>query len=146
MNFCEYGVLYLKQLAKINLSEKEQLFLKGVKIYDEELDIVHILRKIQEIEKMKMVLFNEEQRILFNMIDKPMIYLDEKKENSSEELGSGHLKISRITNSATTMDENKMKRIFERMTSMQRNDEMTIIDRRLMDLVEKKLTEFMQNF
>ena len=146
MNFCEYGVLYLKQLAKINLSEKEQLFLKGVKIYDEELDIVHILRKIQEIEKMKMVLFNEEQRILFNMIDKPMIYLDEKKENSSEELGSGHLKISRITNSATTMDENKMKRFFERMTSMQRNDEMTIIDRRLMDLVEKKLTEFMQNF
>lgn len=146
MNFIEYLVLYFKQMIKVRLSEKEQLFLKGIKVYNEELDIVHILKKVQEIEKMKLVLFNEDQRILFNMIDKPMIYLDENGQFLSQETGSGQLKMSRITNSATIMDENRMKKIFERLTSMHQNDEMTMIDRRLMDLVEKKLTEFMKNF
>ena len=133
-------------MIKMRLSEKEQLFLKGIKVYNEELDIVHILRKIQEIEKMKLVLFNEDQRILFNMIEKPMIYLDENGQLLSQETGSGQLKMSRIINSATIMDENRMKKIFERLTSMHQSDEMTMIDKRLMDLVEKKLTEFMKNF
>lgn len=135
-------VLYFKLAFKKKLTEKQQLFLKGVQAYEKELDIVQILKKIQEIEKLKMILFNDEQRTLFNFIEKPMIYLDEEHQNNE----GSQLKMSRVLNSATILDENKIKRILEHFSALQKKGELTNVDQRLMDLVERKLTEFIQNF
>ena len=43
------------------LSYKERLFLKGAEYYENEMDIVEILKKLQEIEKLKIILFIDKQ-------------------------------------------------------------------------------------
>lgn len=146
VNLLEYIKLNTKLLLKSPLDDKEKLFLKGEKIYEEELDIVHILKKIQEIEKMKMVLFNEEQLTLFNLIDKPMIYVDEIEQDDNWESCSAQLKMSKMIHSSKTFDDEKLKRIFQRFLARQKNNEMNDIDKRLLDLIDTKITEFAKNF
>ena len=68
--------LILKQMFKKKLTKKEKLFLQGEKIYEKEIDILYILKKLQEIEKMKIILFNNQQLTLFNLMEKPLIYLE----------------------------------------------------------------------
>ena len=147
-NILEYVKLNFKQVFKLQLDEKEQLFIKGEEIYDDELDIVHILKKIQEIEKIKMVLFNEDQRDLFNLIDKPMIYVDDFdfENNKNFENCSAQLKMSKMIQSSKTLDGHRLKRIFEHFFTMQRNNEMSPMDTRLMDLIDSNLTAFATNF
>ena len=147
-NIFEYVKLNFKQFFKLQLDEKEQLFTKGEEIYDNELDIVYILRKIQEIEKIKMVLFNEDQRDLFNLIDKPMIYVDDFdfENNKNFENCSAQLKMSKMIQSSKTLDGHRLKRIFEHFFTMQRNNEMSPMDTRLMDLIDSNLTAFASNF
>ena len=127
---------------RIPLNEKEELFIKGEKIYDEELDIVHILKKIQEIEKIKMVLFNEDQIALFNLIDKPMVYVNDF-DNMSYENCSAQLKMSKMLHSSKTLDNDRIKKIFY---NLQRNHEISPIDKRLMDLIDSNITAFVSNF
>ena len=141
-NIFEYIKLNFKQLARIPLNEKEELFIKGEKIYDEELDIVHILKKIQEIEKIKMVLFNEDQIALFNLIDKPMVYVNDF-DNMSYENCSAQLKMSKMLHSSKTLDNDRIKKIFY---NLQRNHEISPIDKRLMDLIDSNITAFVSNF
>lgn len=48
------------------------------RMLDRDLDIVQILNKIKEIEKIKYTLFNQDQLTLFNYFPKPLLCLDEK--------------------------------------------------------------------
>lgn len=141
-NIFEYIKLNFKQLARMPLNEKEELFTKGEKIYDEELDIVHILKKIQEIEKMKMVLFNEDQIALFNLIDKPMVYVNDFDSMSYENC-SAQLKMSKMLHSSKTLDNDRIKKI---VYNLQRNHDVSPIDKRLMDLIDSNITAFVSNF
>lgn len=145
MSFVEYCKLLVKLFFKRELSTKEQLYLKGTHIYEEELDVIHILRRIQEIEKLKLVLFNDDQRLLFNLIDKPMIYLDEYDEHKRTSTEDSRTQIHVSPMMGSNADEKKLMKVFEKITSLKRS-EVTLIDKRLMDLVEKKLSEFMNNF
>ena len=141
-NIFEYIKLNFKNLTKFPLNEKEQLFTKGEKIYDEELDIVNILKKNQEVEKLKMVLFNEEQRVLFNLIDKPMIYVDDF-DNLSYENCSAQLKMTKMLKSSKTLDDDNLKKIF---FNMQKNQDLNPIDKRLMDLIDSNITAYVSKF
>ena len=49
-----------------------------------DLDITNIMQKFQEIDKLKLILFNKEQLMLFNLIAKPEIFLDIDAETASE--------------------------------------------------------------
>ena len=55
-------------------------------IFSKEIDIKRIIKKLQDIEKLKLILLNEDQLILFNSISKPMlkIYQEEVEEKESK--------------------------------------------------------------
>jgi len=46
---------------------------------NERIDIVYILQKLVEIDKLKMILLNEQQRRVFDYLPKPVVDLDKKK-------------------------------------------------------------------
>ena len=48
----------------------------------EEMDILKILKKLQEIDKLKRILLSDEQLYFFNLLRKPMIILDVQSKNS----------------------------------------------------------------
>ena len=44
-----------------------------------DLDITNIMQKFQEVDKLKLILFSKEQLMLFNLIAKPEIFVDEER-------------------------------------------------------------------
>lgn len=52
----------------------------ATKKIQKDLDIMNIMEKFQEIDKLKMILFNKSQLMLFNLISKPEIYVEEEGE------------------------------------------------------------------
>lgn len=146
-NLFDYLKMNLKFVFRMPMNEKEKLFLKGTKVYDDELDIVHILKKLQEFEKLKIILLNEEQRTLFNLIGKPLIYLeDHEHDEDFDENCSAQLKMSKMIRSATIVDENNLKKALGYFSLMQKNNQLNPLEKRLMELVDKNLSEFLQNF
>lgn len=45
-------------------------------------DISYLVKKLMEIEKLKYILLNEDQLNLFNCIEKPILFVDEKIKNN----------------------------------------------------------------
>ena len=77
-NFFDFLKLTLKSIFRIKKTFVEKLFLRSRKIFEKEIDIVKILKRIQDIEKLKYLLMSEKQIALFDVLEKPMIYLDEE--------------------------------------------------------------------
>ena len=149
-SFFEFVKLRIKQFFKKSLSDKEILFEKGVEYHDKELDIVSILKKIQEIEKLKIILFNEEQTTLFNLLDKPLVYLDENNEENNENDKSLRMdaskRMTKLLHSNTYASRLQLKKIFEHFEMLEKKSQLTEIDRRLMSLVNENLAKFANNF
>ena len=76
----KYFLMKLKGLFPcFKLSYKEELFKKSEKIYEREVDYIDVLKKLQDIDKLKQVLLNHNQLILFNFLSKPMIHINNKQ-------------------------------------------------------------------
>ena len=86
MNFgvLKFLKLNIKKILPIfNLSYEEQLFHKSEEVYEKELDFIEILKKLQEVEKLKQILLNPKQQILFNFLAKPLLHLNQFKSRKS---------------------------------------------------------------
>ena len=145
-NIFEYFILNFKQLLSFRLNEKEKLFLKGVEIFETKLDIVCILKKLQEIEKLKIILFNEEQLSLFNLLDKPLIYLEENDKEANRLDSSrkmAHLLKGSDKNSLNIL---QVKEIIDHFNKLKKSSKITNLDERLLDLMDKNLKNFIDNF
>lgn len=70
-NYFKYLILLMKW-KKFCLSSEEKLFLKGQKYIFEEMDIFNILKKSREFEKMKYLLFDRKQTVLFELLQPPI--------------------------------------------------------------------------
>ena len=84
-NIFEFCKLAIKKLLKIRLTFKEKLYMRAQEVFEGEIDIVRILQRLQDIEKLKFLLLNEHQLVLFDFLDKPMIWIDENKEKAAIE-------------------------------------------------------------
>ena len=141
-NILEYMKLQFKKLIKRKYSDKEQLFLKGMDVYNKELDIVYILKKLQEFEKLKIILLNNEQLVLFNLLEKPLIYIPGEYNNHR----SPSRKITDLLNSTQNLDQFQLRKIFDHYESLKKNSELSDIDKRLMELIDINLEKFSNNF
>jgi len=77
-----------KRLFQKKLTQEEQLILKAEEVFHKEIDIVSILRKLQEIEKIKFVLLNPSQISLLKLLEKPVINCDEDNPNLMMQLST----------------------------------------------------------
>ena len=55
-------------------SSKKRLFLNGMDMIDEKLDIKNIVHSLNELEKLKLLLFDENQYYIFEHIPKPILF------------------------------------------------------------------------
>ncbi len=106
--------------------KKNDLLHKSKKLLNEYIDLERIIQKLQDIDKLKAVLFSDSQRFYFDQIPKPFI-IDEPGEN----IGIGKVKILKkniqlMTNQQITKESEKFL------------DKFNEIDERIMSLLEPK--------
>ena len=59
-------------------NKKYKAFSRAINVYEKEIDLFRILIKIHEIEKMKIIFFNEAQANLFDSLSKPILDFEEE--------------------------------------------------------------------
>ena len=130
MKIYQYLKMTLKDFFNMALSEKERLFLLSEQRFKRETDICHILEKIQEFEKLKLSIFSHDQINLFNLLAKPLVSLDNQKE---EEFGRTSTEvISRVKNDSKRRIQ-EMKKYYRKMSE---GRHMSFIDKNLLKLIE----------
>ena len=94
-SFFKKIAMFVKKKEK--RTQKEDLYLNFLRKCDEKLDLIHILRKLEEVDRLKLILLNPDQIKLFNSLSKKFIFLEntaiQKHQNSKfsfdlKELGS----------------------------------------------------------
>lgn len=136
MKISEYIKMQAKLMFKKKLSEKERLFILSEKRFLKETDICYILEKIQEFEKFKLIMLNPEQLQLFNLLAKPLIYLESQREEFRRK--SSYM-IARSLEGDTTAKNDAKKRITElkkHYKKMTAEKHLSFIDRNLLQLIE----------
>ena len=126
-----------KKKLRRPLNENEKSILMAEEIYNDEIDIITILFKLQEIEKLKKILLSEDQIALFNLLDKPKIY-PELKTNKDNWWNQNPSNIPKKKYEETISQNVK---IYEKMIA---KIEKTNVDKRLLQLLEKDAEEFDQ--
>lgn len=77
LNCHEYILYFIKKIFCIKKSFKEKIIFNAEEKFSKELDVINILSKLHELENLKMLLFDDDQLVLFNNISKPLIYVDD---------------------------------------------------------------------
>lgn len=99
------------------------------------MDHLVVIQKLLEIEKLKMCLLTENQRILFNNLDKPTLCL---AENSDKKSAKGEdLSEKSVTVVYKRGGENKAKTLEQAYSELKGKDEYTELDKQLLLLFEK---------
>ena len=135
----DYIKYCMKKMFRIAINLKEKLFIRARETFENEIDIVKILQRIQDIEKLKYLLLDENQMALFNILEKPMIYVDENRNpnRTSFSLVFGPKKIS---------SKVQVEKAFEYYKELEKEKEMDPIDLKLFHLVDKRFKTFQKYF
>lgn len=120
---------------------KESLFLKAQRLYQDEVDIVTILQRLQEVEKLKYVLLSEEQNVLFSFLAKPLIYNDKKIFESKK----GGVCLAEMK-SPTFKDVPNLKKTLRHFEAKKILGRLSFTDARLLELMDDNIEEYNQNF
>ena len=115
----------------VQLNRKELLVTEALKLYQNEIDILSIIQKINEIDKMKMILFNENQIKLFNLMAKPTITLKGDNPSGGKNKMFLSLKTIREVNDGADLNDYYLK-------IKQEGQNASEIDQRLVGLIDEK--------
>ena len=122
--------LVLKKKSKKRIKDNFQYerLNKGKNLIIEKLDFAYILKKLYEVDKLKMLLLNENQYHLFEYSSKPVI------QNNSE-INFGNSKNAKFI-SLETDTMNKAKRLFHAYNEIINQKELSEMDKKLIDILE----------
>lgn len=149
-NYFKVGFFgFLKFLLKKNLkccfkkfiTNKEKMFHKAEEQIESSMDILVILKKLQEIEKLKRILFNDEQLYFFNLLSKPFITFEEvpdllKKSNTHEE----KIKLSFLQNA--NVEKEKLLTMYK---NVQEKASSSDINKKILKLLDDDVKFFLHN-
>ena len=99
---------------------EEELAKKARKAAVKELDIVRIMRKLQEFDRLKVTLLNTHQRKAFDFIEKPLVTLESKKPLHSNSLTISLKSVIKkksgvsLTRDLTMVEESQLKQEFSK--------------------------------
>ena len=143
LGFLEFVRYLLALVLRCQKTEKQRLIQKANKIFMKEFDIINILKKIHEIEKLKLIILNEDQLVLFNSLAKPLIYLEDAPETIKSYEGNSALKMTHyIKNYKDNSRKTKFDLSYENIVKFSNLNEM---NKRLLDLVDKNIENFKKN-
>ena len=136
LRISEFMMMKLKVMFKKRLNTKEKLFLLSEKRFRKETDIVNILEKIQEFDKFKMLMLTPDQMALFNLLAKPLIYLESQRDQFRKR--SSYM-IARSLDVDAAMRNDAKRRIAELKThyrKMLNEPNLSYIDKNLLQMIE----------
>ncbi len=119
----------LKSLLRMKIDSEGEIILSADTIFEKETDIILLLKRIQDIEKLKFILLNKEQRILFDWI-KPTIMIDRKSSDFCEVMKKS-LTIKQTAHKQLEEIKNVL-RVYEEKINND-NEETSEIDRNLLE-------------
>lgn len=135
-DFLQYLRLIFKQIFFIKTTIKEKIFLKAKQMYERETDLVAILKKVQDVEKLKFILLNEKQIALFDLLEKPMVFIGEERKMSENN--------SNLKNNLKNFHSNEKG--YNYYLELEKKQVMDQIDRKLFILVNSKFKNFKKYF
>ena len=128
-SYWSYLKTKLKRNFGVSLNLKEKSILQSEQTFKRETDVLFILKRFTEIEKMKSVLFTKQQQKLFEFIKLPQIYVDDKKAIETDE--------RKWQNKSLENSEKDMLEILKSYEEkMKKNEsEITEIDKRILEIL-----------
>ena len=121
-------------LTKFNM--KELLYKKVEQKIAGEIDIVQILKKLHDVEKLKRILLTEEQLFFFDLVSKPMATLNEDSLNESTDK---KFRFS-LAKSDFKIDKLKLWDMYKLL-----KERKSFVDKRIMHLLDEDVTSFLKN-
>ena len=100
INWLEYLIYLLKTLFHLKKTTKQKLIYKAEQAFSRDLDIVNLIRKIHDFDKLRLMLLNPEQLTLFNNISKPLIESETRNNTTTQ------LKMSKFSPLFQNFEEN----------------------------------------
>jgi len=143
MNLLKYLKLGFKRMIPlIRMNYEEQLFSKSEKIYENDLDLLEILKKLQDIEKLKKILLNSNQQLLFNFLMKPLVYLNI---SDPKRLRKARLKYSiHLGSKVFENDEEELKRAIDDFERLAEQGVLSEVDKRIMNIIDRESSKFVK--
>ena len=131
----EYLWYHLCKIMRFKKTYKQKIIYEAENTFKAELDIVNILTKLHDLEKLKMILLNEDQLILFNCLAKPSISLNDQDihENMKDTAQIKMMKIRRISEKFKD-HSNKIQDSYNKILNEKENG---IINQRLIELIDE---------
>ena len=129
--------LLIKKFCRISLNFKEKLFMRTQEVFEDEIDIVKILKRIQDIEKLKYLLLNDQQIMLFEVLEKPMIFVEE----TQKELNSSSSFILSPSRKKLNVDM-KIRKAFDFYQELEKKSSRDPIDEKLFSLIDKSFKTY----
>jgi len=140
MNLFEYVLFKVYKILGCKKGLKRKLFWKAEEIFDKELDIVNILKRLQDVEKLKLLILSPKQIALFNLLAKPMLYMDD--EVYLENKKKGGYQITEILSFSGKKENLKNTLEYYKKHFKNNENEMSEIDKRLVLLLEQNIQSF----
>lgn len=84
INWLEFLIYLLKKLFHLKKTQKQMIIYKAEQAFSRDLDIVNLIRKIHDFDKLRLMLLNPEQITLFNNISKPLIEYDTRNNPTTQ--------------------------------------------------------------
>lgn len=132
LSYCGYLMSFFK---KCSISNTKKLLNKGLLQIDEVLDISYIMKKLVEIDILKLLLLNDDQINLFECIPKPTISInDDSNNDKKKEKENLYMKFSRKFQRNLSQKEQEAALSFQMMLSKSNKNE---IDQKLIKMINK---------
>ena len=134
MSFWELIVLFFKKKKK--RTNKEKIYAKFMEESDKKIDLLMILQKLEEIDRLKFVLLSEQQLFLFNSIDKRYQKLNE----TTLRRNSCTTKDVKFTLNFEKIEESKRKSIttyFQKLQTNAKNANQNQVENRFLELLNQ---------
>ncbi len=120
---------------------KQELISKAEKTYKKDLDIVNIVTKLHDLEKLKILLLDENQLVLFNYLSKPTIDLTNENIFNYDNLRNSERKIGSLFSSK----ENLGNLVEKSYKTIWKNQNLNTIDKKLIDLFDERMCKWKLN-
>jgi len=131
ISFWEYLNSFVRNTD--TLKEKMGLLNKGVENIEERLDIFNILKKFREIDKLKALLLEHDQLMLFNAMPKPEIKLDDSSLTKKDEFSRRLIKSTKFIEGYETDHHHTITNSYQNIVKKPKKSK---IDKKLLEIYD----------
>ncbi len=141
LSFLEYFWYKFKKLFCCKPSPKYQLIEKAEKAFEEDMDVLNIMTKLHDLEKLKLLLLDEDQLVLFKYLSKSIISPNDESLLDLKSLNHSQTKMLSIINSG----KNSINLTEESYKKILANKEPNIVNKRLIELFDERILKCTQH-